>query len=378
MKLLYTLLAALLVSNLTLAQDNNFQIEGKAPKKLDGKKIYLDYVNNGYSVADSAIIKNGKFAFKGQVEEPNYARMILDKEGLGKMKTQYNGDRLYFFIGNEEYKFAVTDSIKTAAITGSPLHQSFQEYLDFIGGDFMHIIDQANATFNAVPQDAADKDEQYTAIKAKFDKIFDDRTDKQLEFAKLNTDSFFAAEALTEVANKKGTKAIEPTFLALNRTVRTSIKGKELESRILADKNIVVGSMAPNFSQPDQDGKMIQLADFKGKFVLLDFWASWCAPCRAENPNLKKAYINFKPKGLEVFAVSIDENNGREAWLKAIKDDDLPWVHAADLKGWRNEAAVLYGVRGVPQNYLIDPSGKIVAINLKEENLHKVLAELVK
>src|SRR5690606_12646839 len=128
MKSLYTLFAALLISNINLAQDSNFLIEGKAPKKLDGKKIYLDYVNKGYSVADSATITNGKFSFKGEVEEPNYARMILDKEGLGKMKTQYNGDRLYFYIGNEKYKFAVTDSIKTAAITGSALHKSFQDY----------------------------------------------------------------------------------------------------------------------------------------------------------------------------------------------------------------------------------------------------------
>lgn len=214
----------------------------------------------------------------------------------------------------------------------------------------MNIIDQANQTFSAVPTDATDKNEQYAAIKEKFDAIFDKRNDQQFLFAQQNPNSLFAVDALTEVANKKGTKFIESTFLGLNKSLQNSTKGKELSARIYADKNIVIGSMAPNFAQPNQQGNRVQLTDFKGKFVLLDFWASWCAPCRAQNPNLKKAYINFKPKGVEVFAVSIDDKNGREAWIKAIKDDDLPWIHAADLKGWRNDAAVLYGVRGVPQN----------------------------
>ncbi|MCA5006326.1 TlpA disulfide reductase family protein [Sphingobacterium bovistauri] len=378
MKSIYLVLTIISLGITANAQNPSFSIDGKASKKLEGKKIYIDYVSGGYSKADSTVIKNGKFSFTGNVEEPNYARMILDTEGLGKMKTQYNGDRLYFYIGNENFKFNIKDSIKNAEITGSDLHQSFVNYIKFIGGDFMDIIDQGNAAFNAVPEDAADKNDQYVAIKAKFDKKFDDRNDKQLEYAKLNPASLFAVEGLIEVANKRGTKAVEPTFSDLSKPMKSSIKGKELEARIFADKNIKVGSIAPNFSQPDQDGKMIQLTDFKGKFVLLDFWASWCAPCRAENPNLRKAYINFKPKGLEVFAISIDENNGRDAWIKAIKDDDLPWIHAADLKGWRNEAAVLYGVRGVPQNYLIDPNGKIVAINLKAENLHKVLADYLK
>ena len=357
------------------AQSESFIIEGKAPKTLDGKKLYLDYANNGVSVNDSVVINNGKFTFKGQSLDPNYARMVLDDQGIGKLRAQYTGDRLYFFIGNENYKMIIKDSLKNADIKGSKIHEDFVSYLNFIGGDFMNIIDQANATFNAVPKDAADKDKQYIAIREKFDKKFNDRNDKQLEFARLNPNSIFAVEALTEVANKRGTKVVEPLFNDLDNALKNSSKGKELQSRIFANNNIVVGSIAPNFSQPDQNGKMIQLSDFRGKYVLLDFWASWCAPCRAENPNLKNAYVKYHPKGLEVFAISLDDKNGRNAWLKAIKDDDLPWIHAADLKGWRNDAAMLYGIKAVPQNYLIDPTGKIVAINLREERLHEVLAK---
>ncbi|NGM74140.1 TlpA disulfide reductase family protein [Sphingobacterium sp. SGL-16] len=377
MKFIYIILASILF-NVSVFGQNGFVIQGKAAKQFEGSKLYLDYQRDGYSFSDSTVIKQGKFTFKGEVDEPNYARMILDSQGLGKLRTQNTGDRLYFYIGNENYNFNITESLKKVAITKSPLHESFVQYINFIGGDFMDIIDQGNAAFSAVPEDAVDKNEQYAAIKQKFDEKFDKRNDQQLLFAKQNPNSIFAVDALTEVANKRGTKIIETIFLDLNKSLQNSSRGKELAARIYADKNIVIGSMAPNFAQPDQQGKMVQLSDFKGKFVLLDFWASWCSPCRAENPNLKKAYINFKPKGLEVFAISIDDNNGREAWLQAIKDDDLPWIHAADLKGWRNDAAVLYGVRGVPQNYLIDPTGKIVAINLKQENLHKVLAEYIK
>lgn len=378
MKFVYLLITTVLLYSNAFGQSNSFLIQGKADKRFEGKKLYLDYQQNGNSITVSTVIKNGKFTFKGQADEPNYARMVLDTEGVGKLKAQYTGDRLYFFIGNETYKFNITESLKKATISGSSLHEDFLEYINFIGGDFMDIIDQANSAFAAVPLDAPDKEQQYAAIKQKYDQILEKRNDQQLIFATQNPNSIFSIGALVEVANRRGTKPVESAFYNLSKELQNTINGKELAARIYADKNIIVGSIAPNFSQPDTQGNMIQLSDFKGKFVLLDFWASWCAPCRAENPNLKKAYNIYKPKGLEIFAISLDDKNSKEAWIKAIQDDGLPWIHAADLKGWRNEAAVLYGVKGVPQNYLIDPTGKIVAINIRGEELHKVLAEHIK
>lgn len=214
------------------------------------------------------------------------------------------------------------------------------------------------------------------AIRNKYDEKFDERREKEFTFAKNNPQSFFSIDALKDVANKRKLSEIEPVFQQLSREVRQLSAARELEARILADKTIKVGAKAPDFAQPDVNGKAIKVSDFLGKYVLIDFWASWCAPCRAENPHLVKAYEKYHPKGLEIIGVSLDDSKGKAAWLKAIEQDGLPWIHVADLKGWSNEAAVLYGVRGIPQNYLIDPSGTIVAVNLRGEKVEEELAKI--
>ncbi|MDB5206829.1 MAG: AhpC/TSA family protein, partial [Flavisolibacter sp.] len=123
-------------------------------------------------------------------------------------------------------------------------------------------------------------------------------------------------------------------------------------------------------------GQPVSLSSFKGKYVLLDFWASWCRPCRQDNPNVVKAYNEFKDKNFTVFGVSLDQN--KDAWLQAIQQDGLTWTHASDLKFWSNEAAVLYGVQGIPANFLIDPQGNIVAQDLHGEEIVRTLRNLVR
>ncbi|WP_240975400.1 peroxiredoxin family protein [Chitinophaga fulva] len=135
-----------------------------------------------------------------------------------------------------------------------------------------------------------------------------------------------------------------------------------------------IGAAAMNFTQNNVSGKAVQLKDYRGKYVLLDFWASWCGPCRAENPNVLDNYEKYHSKGLEILAVSLDDK--KDAWVKAIKDDGLTWEHVSDLKGWKNEVAKEYNIRAVPSNFLIDKEGKIVAVNLRGEELTKKLEEI--
>jgi peroxiredoxin len=132
----------------------------------------------------------------------------------------------------------------------------------------------------------------------------------------------------------------------------------------------------PNFTQNDVNGKPVSLASFKGKYVLVDFWASWCGPCRAENPNVVKAYNEFKTKKFTILSVSLD--NSKEKWLEAIKKDGLTWTHVSDLKYWKNEVAVQFGIESIPASFILDPTGKIIARDLRGSDLSTFLSKTLK
>lgn len=166
-------------------------------------------------------------------------------------------------------------------------------------------------------------------------------------------------------------------FSKLDKSIQRTATG--VKTKAILDKFdlVSIGRTAPLFSAPDTSGKNISLLNFRGKYVLLDFWASWCGPCREENPTVVKAYQKFRTKNFEILSVSLDQSGKRDAWVKAIHDDGLTWQHVSDLKFWNSEVAQLYAVRSIPQNFLIDPKGKIIAVNLRGEELNKTLSELI-
>lgn len=171
-------------------------------------------------------------------------------------------------------------------------------------------------------------------------------------------------------------KEMKVYFKKLDKSVRKSTKGKIFERYIQAVENSSVGKKAPGITQFDLEGNPYSLQDLRGKFVLVDFWASWCPPCREENPKLVAIYQDFKDKNFEILGVSFDRD--LKAWKKAVDDDKLTWKHISDLQHWNNGAAGVYGIKAIPQNVLVNPEGIIVARNLHGDDLRKKLEEILK
>jgi len=200
-------------------------------------------------------------------------------------------------------------------------------------------------------------------------------------FITKHPNSYISLLALNEMVNPNS--GVEMSKLAgLYKNISEPLKktdlGAFLGNKILKESRTAIGSVAPDFTQNDPNGKPVKLSDFRGKYVLIDFWASWCTPCRHENPNVVKAYAQFKNKNFEILGVSLDNPNAKTAWLNAIEKDKLTWPQVSDLQGWKNQVAILYGVESIPQNFLLDTKGVIIAKNLRGEELIRVLSNTLK
>ncbi|UYQ91708.1 AhpC/TSA family protein [Chitinophaga horti] len=372
------LMATMLVPALASAQSGKFTLTGNIGNLNAPAKVYIDYSSDGGGGnTDSAVVVNGKFTFSGKLTGRAGARMSLDHEGKGKPFSIYSpgADVIYFYFGEENIKFSSKDSLSNAKVTGSKVYDEHIAYNKAIGGSIMELTKQYQDEYAAAsPEDKRDN-EFMAALNAKQENLRKKRSEKQLEFAKNNPNSYFALVALSETGGMKPDVAVmTPLYNALSPKLKDTDMGRELKQRLASVKLTEVGQPAPAFTQNDLNGKPLSLASLKGKVVLLDFWASWCSPCRAENPNMLKQYKIYKDKGFEILSVSLDSD--KSLWLKAIEDDGLPWLHVSDLKGWSNEVGRLYGVRGVPACYLIDKDGKIIADNVRGEKLNEKLKEV--
>lgn len=322
-------------------------------KRDEGKMITVDSVQ----------VKEGKFAFTGKVEMPEvYYLKVKNVDGA-----------LPFFIENAALTMKVyADSLAKSVVTGSVSQDAFVAYqkdelvynqkMEELYGKYM---DAKRAGDTAVQKKVETAYDSVQQAQSTFTKEYILKNGKSVVSAYLAISNAYAY-SLEEL--KGINKAMDPSIASSNYVKKLA----ERESILL---KVEPGQPAPDFTLNDTTGKPVSLSSFKGKVVLIDFWASWCGPCRAENPNVVAAFKKFNSKGFTVFGVSLDTD--KEKWVKAIAKDGLVWPHVSDLIGWENAAAKQYGVMSIPANFLIDKEGKIIASGLRGEDLVKKLEEVL-
>ncbi|MDH6305164.1 peroxiredoxin [Parabacteroides sp. PF5-5] len=303
-----------------------YVIKGEVEGASEGMVYLKSFRNKMFFNTDSAEIKEGHFEFSGKVETP-----LL--YGLATEDMRYPAQ---FFVENKAMNVVLNAEDGSISIQGSPANDIFLENAEKVF-EKGYNIDSLVTKYPDSPV-AAFYLYRYFTYQLTLDNLKDTR------------------------AKLAPTLASCPYILDLDKIIT------QLE-------NVQIGKVAPEFSLPDTAGVQVSLSSFRGKYLLIDFWAAWCPPCRRENPNVVKAFEDFKDKGFTVLGISLDRDKSQ--WLKAIADDKLTWTHLSDLKYWDSEIPALYGVRGIPDNVLLNPEGIIIARNITGEALHNKLKEVM-
>jgi peroxiredoxin len=370
------ILAATCCLPLSLLAQKGFTIKGKIGMLNAPAMVYLQYKNDTTIVKDSAILHNGEFTFKGKVSSPGDADLALRHDTVAQPKYGWY-DNLHFYIENANITVTAQDSIWRAVVKGSVTNDE-EKLLHAMQRPYKASADSLVAVYNKLtPEQRKDSVWRTAAGKvmgatsAGYDSV------TRAFIAKhLNSYISLLAFKQVELAYNFNPDTAAGRFAKFPATLRASGTGKKLAAIIDKGHRTNTGVTAMDFTVSDTSGNPVKLFDFRGRYVLVDFWASWCKPCRAENPNLLKAYNKFKDKNFTILGVSLDDDNGRRAWLGAVKKDAMPWTQVSELKGFKSQAAVLYGIEAIPSNFLIDPNGKIIGRNLRGEDLDKKLDDL--
>jgi peroxiredoxin len=358
------LLALVGLPAFAFSQDAKYTVRGKIGENNAPAKVYLEHREKGKTIIDSTTLIGGKFEFKGVTgTDPVNAYVLFNIKGTGANSAE---DYRSIYIEPGVVNITTTDLLANGTVDGPKTNQDNEKYrlVQKPINDVYKAPEQQNSP-EFIKQAKADEkaiDDQSAAV------------DKQ--FIKDNPGSYLSLNALESFAYSADYVDIEPLFNALTPAVKQTEAGKKFAERMPKLKAVALGAIAPEFAEADTSGKVINLSSFRGKYVLVDFWASWCGPCRRENPNVVKAYNHYKGQKFTILGVSLDKPNAKEKWLAAIHKDGLTWNHVSDLKFWDSKAAALYAVRGIPQNFLLDPNGKIIAKNLRGEDLEAKLAEI--
>ncbi|KAF5085803.1 Thiol-disulfide oxidoreductase ResA [anaerobic digester metagenome] len=346
---------------------NSFTIKGDVTGAPNQTVYLLKIDENQPKPIDSVQIENGKFAFEGIVEQPEIYVLQFGKQD----KTI----ALFIEAGKIDIK-ANFDSLQAATIKGSKAHDLMMGYSDKLG-EYQTRMEAVSAKFQEAYYNGTLTAENEAALRADYEVISKELGTYILGFVNQNLTSVVAPYIIAnQLADTMDIVRLENLAASIKAPASETVYAKDLNERIAKQKKIAVGQPAPEITLPDPDGNMISLSSLRGKYVLIDFWAAWCGPCRRENPNVVKVYSQYKDKGFEIFGVSLDYD--RESWLKGIKDDGITWLQVSEVKGWETQPVQDYQITGIPHTVLIDPNGIIIEKNLRGEQLEAKLAEIFK
>lgn len=354
---------------------SGYEITGETQGFANGTKVYISQQdpNNpmGLTKIDSTEIKDNKFVLKGDnVADVDIKYIEIGTGQQNVIPFVYENGKISVVYNSEKPQDAKVSGSKNNDYLQSyngqvaPVHEKLRKFQE----ENLERIQKAQVSQNA---------NELKAIEEEYTKLQDQLMSVTKDFAVKNKDSYISLVVLEQMGLSQAipTEEFKKLFNELSEEVKTTKKGKEIAELLKKMDAVAIGQVAPDFKAKTPEGNEISLKQSLGKATLVDFWASWCGPCRKENPNVVKLYEKYKDKGLVILGVSLDKD--AERWKKAIADDKLTWLHVSNLKQWDDEIAKLYSVSSIPSTFLLDKDGKIVAKDLRGEELEKVVEKLL-
>jgi peroxiredoxin len=363
------LLAGLLFS-FRSTTPSTYLIKGHGKGIRNGDVLYLAYRTNDKLALDSTIAQDQQFTFRGTVSAPINATLYRNEN---PHFSDFVHESLAIYLEPGTININSRDTLTNAVIGGTLNNNTLQLLQNKLAR-----IKQKNQQLKD-PEFFTAAEKQDTALvnytKRELLENFHERVRLELDFVKEHPKSFVSLEVLTRNSRiNKFTEDIAAAYEMLAIDLKNTPQGNTISENIKRGRRVVTGMEAKDFTLPDKDGQQVRLSSLKGQYVLLDFWASWCLPCRQEHPNLIKAYEQYRAKGFTIVSVSLDKN--KSDWLDAITQDQLVWPQVSDLKGSNGEVANLYGITSIPSNVLIDPKGVILQKDLRGNLLQETLATI--